>query len=122
MFAAAASNPLQNANDAALLARLNDLSQRAGLDPLVTPPATGNTLPDFLQGGAGSSLAPPRYTLPPMETIVACPFCGEPTEIAVDDEPGRHAFIQDCDVCCHPIQVRARVDPDGEVVVDCEPA
>jgi HAE1 family hydrophobic/amphiphilic exporter-1 len=56
-FAAAAANPLQNANDAALLARLNDLSQRAGLDPLVTPPATGNALPDFLQGGAGSSLA-----------------------------------------------------------------
>jgi HAE1 family hydrophobic/amphiphilic exporter-1 len=56
-FAAAAANPLQNANDAALLARLNDLSQRAGLDPLVTPVATGNALPDFLQGGAGSSLA-----------------------------------------------------------------
>ena len=48
---------VSNASDAALLARLNDLSVRAGLDPLPITPANGTTLPDFLQGGLGSSLA-----------------------------------------------------------------
>ena len=48
---------VSNASDAALLARLNDLSVRAGLDPLSITPANGTTLPDFLQGGLGSSLA-----------------------------------------------------------------
>lgn len=57
-----------------------------------------------------------------MDTTVTCPFCGEPTEISVDDEAGRHTFIQDCDVCCHPIQVRARVSRDGEVTVDVDRA
>jgi transcription elongation factor Elf1 len=57
-----------------------------------------------------------------VDTTVTCPFCGEPTEIAVDDEPGRHSFIQDCDVCCRPIQVRARVTADGEITVDAERA
>ena len=57
-----------------------------------------------------------------MDALVTCPHCGEPTEIAVDEEAGKHTFIQDCNVCCHPIQVRARVDADGEVTVDCEPA
>jgi cysteine-rich CPXCG protein len=55
-----------------------------------------------------------------MDALVTCPYCGEPTEVTVDDEPGRHVFIQDCDVCCHPIQVRAHVDRDGEVTVDGE--
>ena len=55
-----------------------------------------------------------------MDATVTCPFCGEPTEIAVDDEAGRQAFIQDCDVCCHPIQIRARVTPDGELTVEAD--
>jgi transcription elongation factor Elf1 len=57
-----------------------------------------------------------------MESQVTCPFCGEPTIISVDDEGGRQTFIQDCDVCCHPMQVRARVRDDGELDVDVERA
>lgn len=50
-------NPL-NATDTAFLARLNDLSLRAGIDPLVpTPSSTSTPLPPFLQGDLGSSLA-----------------------------------------------------------------
>jgi HAE1 family hydrophobic/amphiphilic exporter-1 len=48
-------NPL-NATDTALLARLNDLSLRAGLEPVVPAPTTSTPLPDFLQGGVGASL------------------------------------------------------------------
>jgi len=50
------SNAL-NATDTALLARLNDLSARAGLDAVVPTPSTGTPLPDFLQGSVGSSLS-----------------------------------------------------------------
>jgi hypothetical protein len=57
-----------------------------------------------------------------MDSTVSCPYCGEPTEIGVDDEAGKHVFIQDCDVCCRPIQVRARVDVDGEVELDTDVA
>ena len=57
-----------------------------------------------------------------MEATVTCPFCGEPTEVSVDDEAGKQSFIQDCDVCCHPIQIRARVTRDGELTVEADRA
>ena len=52
-----AGTSVSSASDAALLARLNDLSVRAGLDPLPIATSNGATLPDFIQGGLGSSLA-----------------------------------------------------------------
>jgi hypothetical protein len=57
-----------------------------------------------------------------METLVACPACGEPTAITLDDESGRQTFIQDCDVCCRPMQIRARITDDGELELDAERA
>lgn len=51
-------NPLQNASDLALYARLNDLSARAGLTALDVPTSSGgSTLPNFLEGGLGGSFA-----------------------------------------------------------------
>jgi NMD protein affecting ribosome stability and mRNA decay len=55
-----------------------------------------------------------------LETTITCPACGEPTDISLDDEPGRQSLIQDCDVCCRPIQIRARVNADGEVEIDVD--
>lgn len=56
-LAAASVSPVQSASDAALLQRLNDLSLRAGLDPLAASTTTGSTLPEFLQGGFGAGLS-----------------------------------------------------------------
>jgi HAE1 family hydrophobic/amphiphilic exporter-1 len=51
------STPIDSGSDAALLARLNELSERAGLVALpVPPPSTGSTVPSFLVGSYGSSL------------------------------------------------------------------
>ncbi len=60
-----------------------------------------------------------------MNETVMCPFCGESTEISVDADPGtasNQTFIQDCDVCCHPMTVRASVDEEGNAQVDVEQA
>ena len=47
-----------NDSNAALLARLNELSERAGLNPLPVPPPTGgSTVPDFLVGSYHDSLS-----------------------------------------------------------------
>ena len=54
---ASTGDPL-GGTDAAFLARLNDLSLRAGLPPLDTPPPTaGTAVPDFFVGGYGASLS-----------------------------------------------------------------
>ena len=36
---------------------------------------------------------------------VTCPYCGEETEIYVDPDV-RGSFVQDCEVCCNPWQLR----------------
>jgi hypothetical protein len=49
---------------------------------------------------------------------VECPYCGERLEIAVDTSVGQQDYIEDCQVCCKPIQFRIRVSADGTSRVD----
>jgi len=48
------------------------------------------------------------------ETVdVSCPYCGEPSTIAVEPVDDEDEFVQDCPVCCRPWKVRVRFRPDG---------
>ncbi|GAB3344150.1 CPXCG motif-containing cysteine-rich protein [Marilutibacter aestuarii] len=49
---------------------------------------------------------------------VHCPYCGEPLELLLDVSSGTQRYIEDCQVCCRPINVTASVDEDGAVHVD----
>jgi Cysteine-rich CPXCG len=43
-----------------------------------------------------------------------CPYCGEPLELAVDEFAGRRqSYIEDCVVCCRPMEVRVAVVEGG---------
>jgi hypothetical protein len=49
---------------------------------------------------------------------VQCPYCGEPIEVLIDpgaDEGnvGGQRFIEDCPVCCRPIEYRLKPDWTG---------
>lgn len=46
-----------------------------------------------------------------------CPYCGEAIELTADASAGAQDYIEDCPVCCRPIQVRVGLDADGEVVL-----
>ncbi len=46
-----------------------------------------------------------------VETL--CPYCGEPIQLLVDCSVSHQEYIEDCSVCCQPIQVVARVDEAG---------
>jgi transcription elongation factor Elf1 len=55
------------------------------------------------------------------EHDVTCPFCGETITLLVDASAGTQEYIEDCQVCCRPMQVSIAAD-DGEVDelrVDC---
>ena len=44
---------------------------------------------------------------------LSCPYCGEPLTFVVDETGGKtQVYIEDCAVCCEPIEVRAQVGPD----------
>ena len=42
-----------------------------------------------------------------------CPFCAEPITIVVDFSAGSQVYIEDCQVCCQPMEISVRVDADG---------
>lgn len=44
---------------------------------------------------------------------VQCPYCGETFETLVDVSSGSASYIEDCQVCCQPIEFRLDVDQTG---------
>ncbi|WP_132142140.1 CPXCG motif-containing cysteine-rich protein [Luteibacter rhizovicinus] len=48
---------------------------------------------------------------------IHCPYCGESIEIVVDASAGDQIYVEDCQVCCRPIDVRVTVGDDEEVFV-----
>ena len=45
--------------------------------------------------------------------VVECPYCGEHFETPVDTSAGSARYVEDCQICCHPIDFRLDVDHDG---------
>jgi hypothetical protein len=54
----------------------------------------------------------------PSETV-ECPYCGEPIELIIDDSVEHQQYIEDCPVCCRPIDVDVTVDGNSEIRVIC---
>ncbi|MBI3291338.1 MAG: CPXCG motif-containing cysteine-rich protein [Elusimicrobia bacterium] len=48
---------------------------------------------------------------------VQCPYCGEWLEVLFDCSVERQDYIEDCQVCCHPIQFHVQI-VDGEVDIE----
>ena len=47
---------------------------------------------------------------------IHCPYCGEGYETIVDLSAGSQRYIEDCAVCCRPIEITLRVGDDGELL------
>ena len=44
-----------------------------------------------------------------------CPYCGESFETSADTSAGSQDYIEDCAICCKPIEIALRVGDDGEL-------
>jgi hypothetical protein len=40
-----------------------------------------------------------------IDTEIECPYCGESFTISVDTSQGDHSMIEDCTVCCRPMNI-----------------
>jgi hypothetical protein len=71
-----------------------DIDQLYGLEP-VFEPGTG-------RAGELEQFVP-----------VQCPYCGERLETRVDLTAGEREYIEDCEVCCRPIELGIELADDG---------
>gem|GEM_PF-388260 len=47
-----------------------------------------------------------------MEHTFTCPSCGEGISMVLDLSVSRHTYIEDCEVCCNPIEISYTVQDD----------
>jgi len=46
-------------------------------------------------------------------TSVQCPYCGEPFDTLLDLSAGSASYIEDCQICCRPIELGIEVGVNG---------
>lgn len=82
-----------------MTARPRDIDRLYGLEPVFEPgePAAGEGGSDALESFAD----------------VTCPYCGETNLARLDLTAGPQSYVEDCQVCCQPIQLSVRVDEAG---------
>jgi hypothetical protein len=47
--------------------------------------------------------------------IIHCPYCGESFETGIDLSAGSQRYVEDCAVCCKPLEIALTVGDDGEL-------
>jgi transcription elongation factor Elf1 len=47
---------------------------------------------------------------------ITCPYCGETFETTVDCSGGDQRYIEDCQVCCRPVEFSIETGTDGELL------
>jgi len=47
---------------------------------------------------------------------IQCPYCGESIEIVLDGSVEQQSYIEDCSVCCRPIELSVSVNDDAVFV------
>lgn len=75
-----------------------NIDEAYGLEPVFEPAAVASGT------NAGDGLQFER---------VECPYCGECFETQIDVSAGATSYVEDCQVCCQPIQFTLEVDPAG---------
>lgn len=68
-----------------------------GLEPVIEP------------GGPGGHN-------PTQFATVQCPYCGEAFETSVDLSAGSFSYVEDCQICCQPIDLAGETDENGALV------
>ena len=52
------------------------------------------------------------------EIWTCCPYCGEHITLLVDGSVDEQQYIEDCQVCCRPMDIRVKVSADDRCQVE----
>lgn len=53
-----------------------------------------------------------------VESRVQCPYCWERFTLLVDASIEQQEYVEDCEVCCRPIDFVIEVDDQGAVAIE----
>jgi len=48
-----------------------------------------------------------------VEHFFTCPYCGEEISMVLDLSVRRQIYVEDCEVCCNPIEITYSVQDDA---------
>lgn len=54
------------------------------------------------------------------EVFFTCPYCWEPISMLLDISVPVQSYIEDCEVCCNPIEITCTVEDGAVVAFDAE--
>lgn len=87
---------------------------RAGVIPVLSATTPDSKAVDALYGlepvyepGEGDVANPTEFV------AVTCPYCGEDFDTQIDLSAGKFSYIEDCQVCCQPIELAGDTDDSG---------
>ena len=49
---------------------------------------------------------------------ISCPYCGQTLELLIDCSAGAQRYVEDCQVCCRPMNVSVAIDRHGLPAVE----
>ena len=52
-----------------------------------------------------------------LEKNIECPYCGENLDVLIDQSEAGQTYIEDCQVCCRPINFSLIADHDGGISI-----
>jgi hypothetical protein len=67
-----------------------------------------------LEPALGTESANADAGVSPESVVVHCPYCGEGFETSADASAGPCKYVEDCQVCCQPIEMELAVDENGD--------
>ncbi|HXQ63572.1 MAG TPA: CPXCG motif-containing cysteine-rich protein [Steroidobacteraceae bacterium] len=85
----------QYRNPAGAVPDAASVDARYGLEPVFEPGAAAGA------AGLGEFVA------------IDCPYCGESFQTLIDLTAGSFSYVEDCQICCQPIELDGRLTEDG---------
>ena len=52
------------------------------------------------------------------EHFFQCPYCWETISMLFDTSLHQSEYVEDCEVCCHPIEVSYLKGEDGSILIE----
>ncbi|MCH8031835.1 MAG: CPXCG motif-containing cysteine-rich protein [Bacteroidetes bacterium] len=55
-----------------------------------------------------------------VEHAFTCPYCGAPISVLLDPSVPVQSYVEDCEVCCNPMQVAYAFEEDALTVFEAQ--